>query len=85
MNTLQKKYQELEQYGHIYSRIEKGHYIITFHNINHQTEQNLRENVYPDLNFLQSKCLTDPQLIAAAKKQTPLEVVINKTKSMSYA
>ena len=82
---LQKKYQEIKQYGHIYSRIEKDHYVITFHNVNHRTEQNLRENVYSNLNFLQSKCLTDPQLIAAAQKQTPLEVVITKTESMTNA
>lgn len=83
MNLLQKKYNKLEKYGRIYSRIEKNHYIITFHNVNHQTEKDLRNNIYPILNSLQSECLTNTELIKAAKKHLPLKNAISKTKDMA--
>lgn len=83
MNLLQKKYNNLEKYGRIYSRIEKNHYIITFYNVNHQTETNLRNNIYPMLNSLQLECLTNPELIKAAKQHLPLTDAISKTKDMA--
>jgi hypothetical protein len=83
MNNIKKQYYKITKYGRLYSRIEKNHYVITFHNIDHRTEPELQKSIYPSINLLQSECLTNRKLINAAKANLTFESAINQTNDMA--